>query len=169
MKKFWKIFICAAMLFSFASANVSAAPAVEMSSDNIRDFMFKVNQELKKNDPNNSLDTPAEKEKFFYYEDVVQLDESLSVKFVYVTKNDKMYFIRVKPSKLDDNAKTFLEGMTIVYFKAMGVSEETAKKLSKFGEGDEWQNEEIVSELNKKFAVKFKNSEIIIKAADSQK
>ena len=144
-----KIFFFAAIIFSLASANVSAAPDIsEKSEDNLLSFMTKVNKELKANNPDDSLDTPAFKYAMKYYEDVLQVDENLKIKLTYAAKDEKIYSVRMNVENFDDSAKTFFEGMNIVFLKAFGLSEEDSRELAKFEENKtDWRHEKFVETL----------------------
>ncbi len=168
MKKFFKMFLCAAMIFSFSSANVSAA-VIDISDDNILSFISKCNRELKKNDPNNNLDTPALSETFRIYTETLKVNENFQVKFLYTTKDDKVCSIRLEPDKYDSEVKDFFEGMSIVYLKALGLTDEEIRKPTKeSGDKTEWRKEYFVPTLNKRFIVFLKNSKLTIVASDKQ-
>ena len=157
MKKFFKIFLCAAMIFSFSSENVSAA-VTELSDDNMLAFMTKCNRELKKNDPNNSLDTPALRETFKTYAETLPISDSAKVNLIYTTKNDKIYSIKLEANAADENVKNFFEGMNLVYLQALGLSVEEAKELTETDNMTEWRKEKFISTLGKKIIVDFKNT-----------
>ena len=163
MLKFFKIFLCAALIFSF-SGNCSAARTVISDSD-IANFMESCNRELKANDPNSSLDVPKLAETFKSYADTMKIAEDLAVRIVYTTKNDKLYMIRLDANKYDENVKSVFEGMNIVYLKALGLTEDEAKGLTNSGTETEWQKDGLVTRLNKKFIVSMKNSTLTITAA----
>ena len=148
MKNFFKVFICAAMIFSFSSANVSAA--VYMSDDDIPAFIAKCNQELKQADPNNNLDAPKISNVRKTYTETSTIAEGIEVTVTYTTINDKMFGIEMKTAKdkYNDNVKAFFEGMGIVYLKALGLSESDARELI------DTKSEKFISSLNKNFVVK---------------
>ena len=166
MLKFFKIFFCATIIFS---ASICSAATVEMSEDDISNFLLKCNQELKKNSPEDNLDAPSLKETFRRYEDDFQLDENISVKCTYTTKDDKIYSIRMEANKIDDNVKTFFEGMNIIFLKSLGLSDEDARELAKISDSNGGRNEKFIETLNKKFIVQFKHSAVTIIASNSKK
>ena len=124
MKNFFKVFICAAMIFSFSSANVSAAD-VNLTDDDIPAFLAKCNQELSKTDPNNSLDFP----KRITYKDSFILNDGTKITLTYTVINNKVYGIDIESDKYSEDIEPFFEGMGIVYLKALGVTEEEAREM----------------------------------------
>ena len=167
MKNFFKVLVCAAMIFSFSSCNVSAAIS-DVSEDNILTFMTKCNQELKKGDPNNSLDTPALQNTYKIYEDTLQVTENIQAKFICRTRDDKVYTIRLKTETFNDEVKNFYEGMSIIFLKALGLTDEDSRELAKSNDTTAWQNEKFIPALNKTFKVKVADSELVIFASDKQ-
>ena len=123
MKNFFKVFICAAMIFSFSSANVSAAD-VNLTDDDIAAFLAKCNQELSKTDPNNSLDFP----KRITYKDSVVLNNT-KITLTYTVINNKVYGIDIESDKYSEDIQPFFEGMGIVYLKALGLNDEDAREI----------------------------------------
>ena len=168
MKKFFKILACAAMIFSFSNANVSAA-VVDVSDDHIVAFMTKCNQELKEADPNNNLDLPTLKNNFKIYEDTLKIAEDVQVKFICTTREDKIYSIKLETDNYNETAKNFYEGMNIIFLKALGLSDEDARELTETENKSEWRKEKFISDLKKSFVVSFKNSRLMIVATDKQK
>ena len=164
MLKFFKIFLCAALIFSF-SGNCSAARTVISDSD-IANFMESCNRELKANDPNSSLDVPKLAETFKSYADTMKIAEDLAVRIVYTTKNDKLYMIRLDANKYDENVKSVFEGMNIIFLKALGLTDDEAKALTNTGDEKEWQCEGYISRLQKRYLVKAKDSSLTITATD---
>ena len=164
MLKFFKIFLCAALIFSF-SGNCSAARTVISDSD-IANFMESCNRELKANDPNSSLDTPKLAETFKSYADTMKIAEDLAVRIVYTTKNDKLYMIRLDANEYDENVKSVFEGMNIIFLKALGLTDDEAKALTNTGDEKEWQCEGYISRLQKRYLVKAKDSSLTITATD---
>ena len=165
MIKFLKIFFCASIIFS---ASICSASTVQMSEDNISSFLLKCNEELKKNNPSDNLDTPTLSETFRRYEDKFQIDENVSVKCTYTTKDDKIFFIKLEADKFDDNVKNFFEGMNMIFLKSLGLSEDDAKSLAKIADKTEWRNEKFIETLNKKFIVQFKKNSVTIVASNSK-
>jgi len=167
MKNFFKVLICAAMIFSFSSDSVSAAIA-DISEDNISVFMTKCNQELKKGDPNNSLDTPELQNTYKIYEETLQVTENIKAKFICRTRDDKVYTIRLKTETFNDEVKNFYEGMSIIFLKALGLTDEDSRELASSKGQNAWQNEKFIPALNKTFKVKVADSELVIFASDKQ-
>lgn len=166
MTKFFKNFFCAAMIFAFSSANVSAVPATNFSDDDISTFMAKCNQELKKSDSNNNLDAPKLKSTYKNYEDILELGEGLKVKFTCMTRDDKIYSIKLETDNYNDTAKNFYEGMNIVFLKALGLNDADARELTETENKTEWRKEKFIPALNKNFVVIFKNPRLTITATD---
>lgn len=165
MTKFFKIISCAAMIFAFSSANVSAA-VINASDDDISTFMAKCNQELKKGDSTNNLDAPKLQSTFKTYEDILELGEGLKVKFTCMTRDEKIYSIKLETDNYDDTAKNFYEGMNIVFLKALGLNDTDARELTETENKTEWRKEKFIPALNKNFIVNFKNSRLMIVATD---
>ena len=168
MKKFLKCLAYAAVIFSFSSVNVSAA-VVDVSDDHILSFMTKCNQELKKADPNNNLDIPTLKNNFKIYEDTLKISQDVQVKFTCTTREDKIYSIKLETENYNETAKSFYEGMNIVFLKALGLSDEDARELTETENKSEWRKEKFIPDLKKNFVVSFKNSRLMIIATDKQK
>ena len=147
------------MIFSFSSANVSAA--VYMSDDDIPAFIAKCNQELKQADPNNNLDTPNSNVRKTYTE-TSTIADGIEVTITYTTIDDKMFGIEMKTAKdkYNDNVKDFFEGMGIVYLKALGLSESDARELI------DTKSEKFISSLNKNFVVKSEDATLKIFATN---
>ena len=167
MTKFFKIISCAAMIFAFSSANVSAA-VINVSDDDISTFMTKCNQELKKSDSANNLDAPKLQSTFKTYEDILELGDGLKVKFICMTRDDKIYSIKLETDNYSKTAKDFYEGMNIVFLKALGLTDEDARELTEKEDRPEWRKEKFIPTLNKNFIVNFKHSKLMIVATDKK-
>ena len=154
MKNFFKVFICVAMIFSFSSANVSAA--VYMSDDDIPAFIAKCNQELKQADPNNNLDAPKISSVRKTYTETSTIADGIEVTVTYTTIND----MKTAKDKYNDNVKAFFEGMGIVYLKALGLSDSDARELI------DTKREKFISSLNKNFVVKAEDAALKIFATN---
>ena len=157
----WKkiLFFMTGIFFIF-SANVSAE-SMNISEDNLQTFVGKCNAILRAGDPNSSLDIPAESVEGF---DGVNnfIDNSLPITITYGVKNDKIFSVMLSAEKYDENTKKYFDGLSIIFLKTLGLTDDEVKSFLSEKIETTWQRDGFISRLNKKFVVRFlANNQII--------
>ena len=163
--KLIKIFFCAAVIFSATFSSASAF--TNISNDNVETFIGNCNTQLQAADPNSKLDVPTASSVFKTYSDTLQISENLQVKATYTLRDDKLFSIRLKADNYTSEVKELFEGMSIIFLKAIGLTEDEAKGLVSSGDESEWKREGFISRMNKKIVVTVKNSTLLIFADDN--
>ena len=161
MQRLFKILMVLALAMSFG-ANCSAE-TVGISEDGLENFLSKCNQVLSAEDAESKFDMPkqidAGSETFTHYLDTVPVDENISVQITYALKDNKVFGLRLYANGYDETVQNCLEGLSIIYLRASGLSEDEAQNLSNGAGQTSWQNAGKVSRLNKSFIVKLQSSE----------
>lgn len=155
-----KILFLAACSFLIFNANVSAEP-VNISEDNLETFLGKSNAILKAGDSNSSLDIPADFAAGFDGENIFY-DKTLPLTINYGVKNDKIFFVMLSAEKFDADMKKYFDGLSIIFLKTFGLTDEEIKGLLNKKIEMTWQREGFISRLNKKIVVRFVSTNLII-------
>lgn len=159
------LFFMAGILFIF-TANVSAEP-VNISEDNLEIFVGKCNAILRAGDPNSSLDVPAEFVTSFdginnFSDRSVKIEDNLPITITYGVKNDKIFSVMLSAEKYDETAKKYFDGLSIIFLKSLGLTDDEVKGLLNEKIETTWQKEGFVSRFDKKIVVRFLATNLII-------
>lgn len=165
----WKKIFFALCLFFISTANVSAAP-VSISEDNLKTFVEKSSAVLKAGDPNSFLDMPVELNEFEgiknFIDKSIKTEDGTPIEITYTVKDDKVFAVVIGSDKYDENIKNYFDGLSIVFLKSLGLTDEEIKGLLNEKIEITWQKEGFISRLNKKFIVRFVSTAMIIIAED---
>lgn len=166
----WKKIFFAAWIFFISAANVSAE-SVNISEDSLQTFVGKCNAILKAGDPNSFLDIPAAPVAEIgginnFVDKSIATENKTPLSVTYGVKNDKISFVMLTAEKYDEDVKKYFDGLSIIFFKTLGLTDEEAKGLLNEKIETTWQKEGFISRLNKKFVVRFVSTNLIIFAED---
>lgn len=162
----WKKIFFAAWIFFISAANVSAE-SVNISEDNLQTFLGKCNAILRAGDPNSFLDVPATSDGEIgginnFVDKSIVLENKSPLSITYGVKNDKISFVMLTSEKFDENTKKYFDGLSMIFFKTLGLTDDEAKSLLNEKIETTWQREGFISRLNKKFVVRFVSANLII-------
>ena len=162
------LFFMAGIFFVF-SANVSAAP-VNVSDDNVQTFMEKCNTALKAGDQNSFLDMPSLSSELYglknYVDKSIKTESNVPIRITYSVKDDKIFSVLLDAGKYDDEVKNYFDGLSILFLKSLGLTDDESKNLLNEKNEMTWQREGFISRLNKKIVVRFVSRSLIIFAED---